>query len=86
MVQAGELAPDRAWVDVSDTGGGIALEDLERIFERFYRADRSRARDTGGFGLGLSIARELAAAMGGDIAVTSELGVGSTFRVTLPRA
>jgi signal transduction histidine kinase len=86
MVAAGELAADRVWVDVSDTGGGIAAEDLERIFERFYRGDRSRARDSGGFGLGISIARELAAAMGGDIGVTSEPGVGSTFRVTLPRA
>lgn len=84
-VQAGELPPDGAYVDVSDTGHGIAADDLERVFERFYRTDPSRSRETGGFGLGLSIARELAIAMGGGITVTSEPDVGSTFRVTLRR-
>ncbi|MDQ6637264.1 MAG: ATP-binding protein, partial [Candidatus Dormibacteraeota bacterium] len=82
-VQAGEVPPDGAYVDVSDTGHGIAADDLERVFERFYRTDPSRSRETGGFGLGLSIARELAIAMGGGITVTSEPQVGSTFRVTL---
>lgn len=85
-VEVDELAPDHVFIDVSDTGRGIAPEDLERIFERFYRADHSRSREGGGFGLGLSIARELAAAMGGGITVSSEVGVGSTFRVTLRRA
>jgi two-component system, OmpR family, phosphate regulon sensor histidine kinase PhoR len=85
LVQLGELPPDRATVDVSDTGAGIAPEDRERVFERFYRGDPSRSRDTGGFGLGLSIARELAEAMGGGITVTSEPNLGSTFRVTLRR-
>ncbi len=86
LVQVGEQPPGRAWVDVSDTGPGIPAGELERIFERFYRTDRSRARDSGGFGLGLSIARELAAAMGGDVTARSEVGTGSTFRVTLRRA
>jgi two-component system phosphate regulon sensor histidine kinase PhoR len=86
LVQVGEPAPDDAWVDVSDTGPGIPAGELERIFERFYRTDRSRARDSGGFGLGLSIARELAVAMGGDVTARSEVGTGSTFRVTLRRA
>jgi signal transduction histidine kinase len=84
-VQLAELTPDRVAIDVSDTGVGIAPEDQERIFERFFRADPSRSRDTGGFGLGLAIARELAEAMGGRVTVASEPGVGSTFRVTLRR-
>ena len=86
LIRVGELPPDRVVVDVSDTGAGIAPEDRERIFERFYRADRSRSRDSGGFGLGLAIARELTAAMGGTITVTSEPGVGSTFLVALRSA
>jgi signal transduction histidine kinase len=64
---------------------GIAPGDLERVFDRFYRTDESRARDLGGFGLGLSIARDLVEAMGGAISVSSELNLGTTFRVRLPR-
>jgi two-component system phosphate regulon sensor histidine kinase PhoR len=85
LVSLAPLPPDRVTIDVSDTGIGIAPEDRERIFERFYRGDPSRSRDTGGFGLGLAIARELAEAMGGSLTVTSEPNVGSTFRVTLRR-
>jgi two-component system, OmpR family, phosphate regulon sensor histidine kinase PhoR len=79
--------PDGSGVElaVSDTGAGIAPEDLQRVFERFYRTDESRTRDSGGFGLGLSIARDLVEAMGGTISVSSQLGLGSTFRVRLPR-
>jgi two-component system phosphate regulon sensor histidine kinase PhoR len=77
--------PDQVQVAVSDTGVGISPEDLEHVFERFYRADSSRARHSGGFGLGLSIARELVEAMGGSLSATSEPGLGSTFRVTLRR-
>jgi two-component system, OmpR family, phosphate regulon sensor histidine kinase PhoR len=72
-------------VGVSDTGVGISPEDLEHVFDRFYRADSSRARNSGGFGLGLSIARELVEAMGGTLTATSEPGLGSTFWVSLRR-
>ncbi|MDQ6773743.1 MAG: HAMP domain-containing histidine kinase, partial [Candidatus Dormibacteraeota bacterium] len=74
-----------AWVSVTDTGVGIAADELARVFERFYRADPSRSRDAGGFGLGLAIARDLVEAMGGVIQATSEPGQGTSFRVMLPR-
>jgi len=76
------------WVEisVSDTGEGIPAEDLPNIFERFYRVDMSRARATGGSGLGLTIAKRLVEAHGGEIAVQSELGKGSRFSFTLPIA
>jgi signal transduction histidine kinase len=77
---------DHVQVAVSDTGLGISAADLEHIFERFYRADASRTRDTGGFGLGLSIARELVEAMGGSLSATSQPGLGSTFWISLRRA
>jgi len=77
---------DRVQIAVSDTGLGISKEDLEHIFERFYRADTSRTRDTGGFGLGLSIARELLEAMGASLSATSQPGLGSTFWISLRRA
>lgn len=76
-------APDRVEIAVSDTGIGIAADDLAHIFERFYRADGSRTRATGGFGLGLAIGRELVEAMGGTLTATSEPGLGSTFLITL---
>jgi signal transduction histidine kinase len=76
------------WVEVSvaDTGEGIPAEDLPNIFERFYRVDKSRARVTGGSGLGLTIARRLIEAHGGRITVESKLGKGSCFSFTLPIA
>jgi signal transduction histidine kinase len=77
---------DHVQIAVSDTGLGISAEDLSHIFERFYRADSSRTRDTGGFGLGLSIARELVEAMGGSLSATSQPGLGSTFWISLRRA
>lgn len=77
--------PGHVMVSVSDTGPGIAAEDLGRIFDRFYRTDEGRARDAGGFGLGLSIAKDLVEAMGGTITASSEVGSGSTFRVRLNR-
>ena len=78
-------APDGgAELLVSDTGVGIPSRDLDRIFERFYRVDRARSRETGGTGLGLSIVRHVAENHGGSVEVTSELGQGSTFTVHLP--
>jgi two-component system sensor histidine kinase SenX3 len=69
---------------VRDDGLGIPLRDLPRLFERFYRVDRARSRETGGTGLGLSIVRHVAENHGGTVQVRSELGSGSTFTVRLP--
>jgi signal transduction histidine kinase len=71
-------------VSVTDTGEGIPNEDLPNIFERFYRVDKSRARATGGSGLGLTIAKRFVEAHGGQIEARSELGKGSCFTFTLP--
>jgi signal transduction histidine kinase len=73
-------------LDVRDTGLGIPQRDLPRIFERFYRVDRARSRETGGTGLGLSIVRHVVENHGGRIIVESELGRGSRFEVRLPAA
>ena len=69
------------WVEVSvsDTGEGIAAQDLLHVFDRFWRSDKSRARETGGSGLGLAIARRLIEAQGGQIGVESQVGQGSRF-------
>jgi two-component system sensor histidine kinase BaeS len=72
-------------IAVRDTGIGISAEDLPRIFERFYRVDASRSRETGGTGIGLAIARAIVEAHGGTISAESEPGRGSTFRITLCR-
>ncbi|GLY93842.1 HAMP domain-containing sensor histidine kinase [Actinoplanes sp. NBRC 103695] len=71
-------------IAVRDTGSGISATDLPRVFDRFWRADTSRARETGGSGLGLAIARSLTEAHGGEITVTSELGAGTTVTISLP--
>jgi two-component system phosphate regulon sensor histidine kinase PhoR len=73
-------------IEVSDTGGGIAPQNLPRIFERFYRVDSGRAREVGGTGLGLAIVKHLVQRMGGEVGVESRLGRGTTFRVVLRRA
>jgi signal transduction histidine kinase len=73
-------------VSVRDTGTGIAPEHLPHVFDRFYRADKSRARQTGGAGLGLAIVKQLVVAHGGSVTVESEPGRGSTFTFTLPVA
>jgi two-component system, OmpR family, sensor histidine kinase SenX3 len=75
---------DAIEIDVADHGIGIPSRDLERIFERFYRVDRARSRDTGGTGLGLAIVRHVASNHGGDVRVTSREGSGSTFTLHLP--
>jgi two-component system OmpR family sensor kinase len=74
------------WVvlEVADAGPGLAVEDAERVFERFYRADPSRTRASGGSGLGLSIVAALVAAHDGTVSVETTPGVGTTFRVRLP--
>lgn len=72
--------------EVADTGPGIPLEDQERIFERFYRVDRARSRQTGSTGLGLAIVKHIAEAHGGRVGLSSEPGDGSTFTVVLPSA
>ena len=75
--------PAHVAITVADTGIGIPPEDLARIFDRFYRTDSSRARATGGFGLGLSIVRDLVQAMGGTVTVASTVGDGSRFTIML---
>jgi len=72
-------------VRVSDTGVGIAPEAASHVFERFYRADKARSRDEGGFGLGLSIVKWIAESHHGAVELASAPGAGSTFTVTLPR-
>jgi two-component system sensor histidine kinase SenX3 len=75
-----------AHLTVTDTGIGIPAKDIDRVFERFYRVDDARSRETGGTGLGLSIVRHVAEAHGGWVRVVSTLGSGSTFTVSLPLA
>jgi signal transduction histidine kinase len=74
----------QVWVAVIDTGTGIAAEDLLNVFERFWRADRSRDRNSGGSGLGLAICRRLIEVQGGSIQVESQVGQGTTFKFSLP--
>ena len=76
--------PAGARVVIADTGPGIAEEHLPRVFERFYRADESRAREQGGSGLGLAIAQSIVGAHGGAVDISSRVGAGTTVRVTLP--
>ena len=75
----------RDLISVDDTGEGILPEHINRIFERFYRADRARTSDVGGTGLGLAIVKHLARLQGGEVLAKSELGVGSTFTIELPK-
>jgi two-component system phosphate regulon sensor histidine kinase PhoR len=76
------VAPGR--IEVEDNGIGIPAEDLPRVFERFYRVDKSRSREMGGTGLGLAIVKHIAQAHGGTVEAESEVGKGSTFRIRLP--
>jgi signal transduction histidine kinase len=80
-----EQLQDRVYLRVQDTGRGIAPEHLDRVFDRFYRTDRARSRDSGGTGLGLAIVRAIVEAHGGKVTVESQgLGQGSTFTIQLP--
>jgi two-component system sensor histidine kinase SenX3 len=80
------MADSAVAIAVADSGIGIPTRDLERVFERFYRVDRARARDTGGTGLGLSIVRHVAHNHGGEVRVASREGEGTTFTLLLPPA
>ncbi|MGF1473652.1 MAG: ATP-binding protein [Rubrobacteraceae bacterium] len=73
-------------VRFQDTGVGIPEEDISQLFGRFYRVNKDRSRSTGGSGLGLAIAKEIVEMHGGDISVESQVGVGSTFEVRIPKA
>ena len=79
-----ERKPGWVTFSVQDNGPGISQEDLPKIFERFYRADRARQSENGGHGLGLSIARIIVMGHGGKLRVRSKVGVGSVFYVDLP--
>ena len=82
-IETGSLG-ERAFLRVQDTGCGIPAEHLPYIFERFYRADPSRARETGGSGIGLAIAQAIAKAHGGELLVESAVDQGSIFTLLLP--
>ncbi len=86
VIVSASVAGDRINLVVSDTGPGIAAEHVPRVFERFYRVDAGRSRELGGTGLGLSIVKHMVEAMRGKVWVDSEVGRGSTFTVSLPRA
>jgi two-component system phosphate regulon sensor histidine kinase PhoR len=81
-----QSAGEEVVIGVSDKGVGIAREHLPRLFERFYRVDKARSRDMGGTGLGLAIVKHIAQIHGGHVSVESVVGVGSTFRIHLPRS
>jgi two-component system, OmpR family, sensor kinase len=75
---------NKIFLEVRDAGPGIPAEHLPHLFERFYRVDASRSSDTGGSGVGLTVSRHLATAMGGRLEVESREGQGSSFKLTLP--
>lgn len=85
-IEAHPAGPGQVRVDVTDSGEGIPASDLPRIFDRFYRGDKSRSRETGGAGLGLAIAQRIVQAHRGTITVQSALGAGTHFTILLPRS
>ena len=80
-----EMREEELEIQVSDTGVGIPLKEIPRIFERFYRVDRARSRELGGTGLGLSIVKHIVEAHGGTVSVKSKVGKGSRFILTFPK-
>jgi len=86
ILGAREAAGQKAEVFVTDDGPGIPPESIGRIFERFYRVDRARSRESGGTGLGLAIVKHIVQAHGGEAWVKSELGKGASFHFTIPRS
>jgi len=80
-----ERTRETVTIQISDTGQGIPEADMPRIFDRFFRSDSSRAAGESGFGLGLAIAKNIIDSMGGRVEVSSIIGQGTTFTVTLPR-
>ena len=84
VVVSAHAEPGAAVIQVKDTGEGIAAKDIPHIWEPFYRADETRARDRSGAGLGLALVKELTETMGGTVAVESEAGEGSCFTIRLP--
>lgn len=74
---------DKTVVKVIDSGIGIPSEELDFIFEKLYRVEKSRSREYGGSGIGLAVVKELIEAHGGTISVDSKLGIGSTFTITI---
>jgi signal transduction histidine kinase len=85
-LEAVQMHDGRTKVTVSDHGPGLTPEETERVFERFWRSDASRDRDTGGAGLGLAIVARAAEAISAHVAVESVLGEGSEFSLILPRS
>lgn len=90
---AGGKVSLRAWrgdgaisIEIKDTGGGISADALPRVFDRFYRADRARSRNSGGIGLGLAIVRQIVTLHGGGVQIASTVGEGTTVLVTLPES
>ena len=83
QARANQARANQTVLEVCDTGPGISAEHLPHVFERFYRVDPSRSSETGGSGVGLTVSRHLATAMGGRLEVTSEPGKGSSFKLTL---
>jgi signal transduction histidine kinase len=77
---------DQVTIDVQDNGPGIPIDDHAKVFDRFYRVDKARSRESGGAGLGLAIAKWAIEAHGGSIAVQSAPDQGCTFRISLPAA
>jgi two-component system sensor histidine kinase SenX3 len=84
--QVGEGATAVVEISVTDEGPGISAAERDRVFERFYRVDAARSRETGGTGLGLSIVKHVAAGHGGEVTLWSAEGTGSTFTLRLPAA